>query len=175
MALQPPFYDPPIADYPSGQQHSQAWTEYHQSLADETAANTAAIIAKAGRTDGSDAMAGQIGEYMLGATSSAVTLTNGVVANLASITLTPGDWDVSGSVFFLTPTGGTPFLFGVGIAGIDTQITATFQAGPSSQILQTALTRYNITAPTVLWVVAKSDWTGSSTQATANIRARRVR
>ena len=41
MALQPPFYDPPTVDYPTGQQHSQAWTEYHQSVADWISAESA--------------------------------------------------------------------------------------------------------------------------------------
>ena len=33
--VDPPFYDQPIVDAASGQQHSQAWTEYHQSVADQ--------------------------------------------------------------------------------------------------------------------------------------------
>ena len=36
QVVQPPFYDPPIVDYASGQQHSQAWTEYHQERGGST-------------------------------------------------------------------------------------------------------------------------------------------
>ena len=41
--IQPPFYDPPIADYPSGQQFSYAWVAYFQAVNDQIAALTAAV------------------------------------------------------------------------------------------------------------------------------------
>ena len=63
QVVQPPFYDPPIVDYATGQQHSQAWTEYHQSVADQLASLAATMRANQGVTDGSDAAAGQIDEY----------------------------------------------------------------------------------------------------------------
>jgi hypothetical protein len=40
------------------------------------------------------AAAGKVGEY-LSATGSSVSLSNNVAANICSLTLTPGDWDIS--------------------------------------------------------------------------------
>lgn len=90
--VEPPFYDPPIAD---NQQHSQAWTEYHQSVADRLTA------LHAGSTDGGDAASGDVGEFM--ETSSSAALATGGHTDVASLNLTAGDWDVSGSAV-ITPT-----------------------------------------------------------------------
>ena len=62
--------------------HSQAWTEYNQSLADQVNALTAAI--GKGVTNGSNAAAGQVGEYMT-ATASGVALANNVPINVVSL------------------------------------------------------------------------------------------
>jgi len=96
MALQPPFYDPPIADYPSGQQHSQAWTEYHQSVADRLEQ------VHAGTSGGGEAGAGQVGEFRTVSVpvGSAVGLGNLTPASVTHLDLTPGDWEVWGTVVF---------------------------------------------------------------------------
>jgi hypothetical protein len=105
MALQPPFYDPPIADYPSGQQHSQAWTEYHQSVADELAG-----LVSGGNsvTNGSEAGAGNIGEFRTISVpaGSAAGLGNLAAASVTHLNLTPGDWELWGTVVF-QPAGTT--------------------------------------------------------------------
>ena len=69
--LQPPTNDPPITE--AGGQHSQAWAGYFQGVADQLATLQAKV--RKGVTDGSDAAAGDIGEYLT-ATSGAVPLTN---------------------------------------------------------------------------------------------------
>jgi hypothetical protein len=53
-----------------------------------------------GVTDGSNAAAGCIGEYISSdvPVGSEVAITNGTIANITSISLTAGDWDLSGTV-----------------------------------------------------------------------------
>jgi len=55
-----------------------------------------------GVTDGSSALAGRVGEYISSSLpdASAVSLSSGETANITSISLTPGDWDVAGAVHF---------------------------------------------------------------------------
>lgn len=56
-----------------------------------------AIEAKIGVVDGSAAVAGEIGEY-LEATANVSGISNGVPTNITSLSLTPGDWEISGSL-----------------------------------------------------------------------------
>ena len=169
-ALQPPFYDPPITNYPSGQQHSQAWTEYHQSVSDQLASIQQSVAR--GVTDGSDAAAGAPGEYMT-ATASGVALVNNTPINVVSLDLTAGDWDVSGNVDFAAGSGQHAF-FGVGIDTIDTSSAATYPSTVFSMAMTTATHRYNLTATQTVVVVAVASFLGSVT-ADGGIRARRVR
>jgi hypothetical protein len=104
MALQPPFLDPPIAEHPTGQQFSHAWTEHLQSLVD----HVNSLTAQSGITDGSEAAAGRVGEFR------AVSVDAGAAVSMGSFTaidvthldLEPGDWDVWGNVVF-APAGST--------------------------------------------------------------------
>ena len=169
--VDPPFYDAPIVDNPTaGQQHSQAWTEYHQAVADQV--NALAAKANVGVTDGSDAAAGQIGEYMT-ATASGVGLANNVASNIVSLDLTAGDWDVSGNVAF-SAGAGTHTLFAAGIDSIDTQTMGSFPTGAVTQGISTSVKRYNGTATVTVWLVALASFTGTTT-ASGTIRARRMR
>jgi hypothetical protein len=165
--VDPPFYDAPIVDAASGQQHSQAWTEYHQAVADQVNA----LAAKTGVTNGTDAPAGQIGEYLT-ATASGIGLTSNVAANIVSLDLTAGDWDVSGNCQF--SASGSAVTFEAGIDGLDTKINATFPGGGSTQGLSTAVQRKNGTATVTVWLVALASFSSSVT-ASGTIRARRVR
>jgi hypothetical protein len=171
--VDPPFYDAPIVDNPTaGQQHSQAWTEYHQAVADQVNALAAKVGAGAGVTDGSDAAAGQLGEYMT-ATASGIGLTNNVAANIVSLDLTAGDWDVSGNVAF-SAGAGTHVVFAAGIDSLDTQTMASFPTGAVTQGISTSVKRYNGTATVTVWLVALAAFSGTTT-ASGTIRARRVR
>lgn len=65
-----------------------------------TGSNGAALIQGTNTND--SASSGNIGEYLLGVRlrGGATATTNGVYAQIATITLTPGDWDVSGMIGF---------------------------------------------------------------------------
>jgi hypothetical protein len=170
--VDPPFYDAPIVDIASGQQHSQAWTEYHQAVADQVNALAAKVGAGTGVTDGSNAPAGQIGEYLT-ATASGIGLTSNVAANVVSLDLTAGDWDVSGNVAF-SAGAGTHTLFAAGIDSLDTQTMGTFPGGAITQGISTSTRRYNGTATVTVWLVALASFSGTVT-ASGTIRARRMR
>jgi hypothetical protein len=175
---QPPTNDPPIAA--AGNQHSEAWTGYFQHVADALGNNTTALTSlttrvdalQHGVTDGSNAAAGDVGEY-LSNTSGAVSLTSAATANVVSLALPAGDWDVAGSVVF-SPSAGTNSFFGAGMGGLDVYLAATFSAGALNQALNTSTRRYNVTAATTVWVVARAVFTGTGT-ATGAVRARRMR
>lgn len=175
MALQPPFYDPPIADYPSGQQHSQAWTEYHQSVADQLAKQAA----NAGVADGSDATAGQIGEYLT-ASAGSVGLSSGTIANIVTLALTPGDWDVEGNVVF-DPTGAVTFVAAsVSVASATFGAHSTANAGTLGTALQHRIgtggsTRVTSNSPLTAYLVAQCLFSTGAMNATGSIWARRVR
>jgi hypothetical protein len=54
-----------------------------------------------GVTDGSDALPGQIGEYVMANRTINLAVLNNVATDITTITLTAGDWDVQGAVYFL--------------------------------------------------------------------------
>jgi hypothetical protein len=177
MALDPTTRLAPPVNAPllsvDGTDHSQPWTEYHQDVADALARQTATLAkVKVGVVDGSDATAGDIGEH-LSASSGSVSLTSGANANVVSLSLTAGDWDVTGNVAFAAGSG-THSFFGAGIAGLDTFTSSTFPSATLNQAISTATRRYNVTATTTVWLVAQSIFTGTVT-ATGTIRARRAR
>ena len=173
QVVQPPFYDPPIVDYATGQQHSQAWTEYHQSVADQLASLAATMRANQGVTDGSDATAGQIGEYMT-MTGTATGLANNAMTPVASLDLTAGDWDVSGNVQFSSGGTGSHLGYYVGIDDLDTYIVATFPTSAIVQGLTTAARRYNIATGATVELMAQASFGGGTMTATGTIRARRA-
>ena len=178
--LDPPFHDAPIADFPSGQQHSQAWTEYHQSLSDQV--NDLSIVAATtnkGVTDGSDAVAGDIGEYLFTPSGASVGLSNGSVQNICSLDLTPGDWDVSGNIIF-NPTGAVTYAAAsCSTASVTLNVIAA-RVGGSSAANQLRLgtggdQRINVSADTTVYLVAQCGFTSGSVSATGMLWGRRVR
>lgn len=68
----------------------------------------ATVNAKAGVTDGSDAAAGQIGEFL--STNTTGSITSGVAADWAILSLSAGDWDVVGSAI-INPSSTTALTF----------------------------------------------------------------
>lgn len=162
---------PPLNDKP---QHStgdfnQSWVRYFQDMTDKMNAFMAG--ARKGVQDGSDAIAGYVGEYME-ATGSA-SLSTGTVTTVASLDLTAGDWDVSGNASFSAGSG-THTAFGVGIGGIDVLLVATYPSAAGSELLATATHRYNVTANTTVSLMAQATFTGI-VSANGTIRARRIR
>jgi len=141
-----------------------------------------------GVTDGSNAAAGMIGEYVegnfpIGSSTSVPTDTN---KTFAQLTLTPGDWDVSATAV-VNPNGSNTLTeIHVGISstnnvlqglpgGAPHAVHCAFQDGQAS-IWPTGTARWNITTTTTLYAVVNLKYTTGSTMTVYGcIRARRMR
>jgi len=137
-----------------------------------------------------DALAGDVGEYMSNsAAGSTTSLTSGTYANSgATITLTPGDWDVS-AVGIFNPAGTTSCTQWVASisatsATLDsTNGRANFNniaavvPGSTTQNVTVGPTRFKVTAGTTLqlYLVVRANFTVSTQTAGGFIEARRAR
>lgn len=146
-----------------------------------------------GTNTNDDATAGNVGEYVSSEITSgfAVTLTNGTSANVTSISLTAGDWDVTITGYF-NPDGGTTTT--VGVMSIST-VSATLSAAPISRIGLIAMpsagylgagsggnltviagpTRVSLASTTTVYFVALGSFSGGALRAYGHLRARRMR
>ena len=171
MALTLHVPDPPANEMPLGErgQHSPAWREYFQRLS--------RIVRgiRTGAVDGSDAVAGDIGEYLEAVTTGAVTLTTAVTADILTLDLTAGDWDVWGWIAFEPGGGTTVVVFGWGLDGIDTG--APGGSGIPTLAGWTGPRRYNATAvATTVTLRALVDFSGGAmTVIGGRLMARRAR
>jgi hypothetical protein len=134
-----------------------------------------------GVTDGSNAAAGQIGEVIAANVTTPVALSSGVTATVGSISLTPGDWDVSGEVWFV----GAASLLVAGIYPTNV-FTATSALNASRNQLTAAITGGNTIMPlrpcraslattTTYFLLSQMAFASGSPTAAGNIIARRAR
>lgn len=146
-----------------------------------------------GTSSNDSAAVGYVGEFVSTtlAVGSAVSLTTATPANIVSMSLTPGDWDVMGFMNFnLTGATGTLFQSGASV----TSATLPTQPGgsglgtdalASSPVPVTGLTgdltqdsgsvRVSIAATTTVYLVAQATFTVGTCTGFGTIRARRVR
>lgn len=127
-----------------------------------------------------------IGEYSSSsiATGAAVSLTTGVAANVTSITLAAGDWDITtrtnykfgaATSYTLLSTGssGTSAAFGAG--EVSNVVTPATVPGNAEDITVTTIPfRASIAVPTTYYLVARGTFTVSTLAAYGIIRARRA-
>lgn len=138
-----------------------------------------------GTTLADNANAGSVGEVLTN-TGTNVSLTTSTPANITSVTLTAGDWDVYGSVVF----NGTSSTSTSQVTGGLSTVSATLPAQPyyyrhqygvggfvSATLPSGAvpMQRINVSTSTVVYLVASAVFTASTETATAVIIARRVR
>ena len=148
-----------------------------------------------GTTTNDNAPAGFLGEFITAtvASGAAVALTSTVQANIASISLTAGDWDVSAvadlltgaatSVSFISAGLGTVSatqLTQVGGGGVGTDPLVTladpaFVPGVTTLTLSLPPVRVSLAATTTIFFVALCTFTVSTLSAFGTIRARRMR
>lgn len=132
-----------------------------------------------GTTTNNNANAGSVGEF-ISATASSVSLTTAVTANITSMSLTAGDWDISAGIFV---PGSTANLINV-TGGVSTTSATFGGVGTYFQYAGTAVSAFGDSTPiyrvsiasttTVYCVVAGTFSTGTAT-ASCLLRARRVR
>lgn len=140
-----------------------------------------------GTTTNNDAAAGVIGEIiraevLLGA---APTLSNSVIVNLATISLTAGDWDLSGVGVF-SPSGGVaPTSLAAWASTISATLPTTYGDGNLNQMnlpftagqIQSLFfgpVRVSLASTTTIYLSCVAFMSGS-VKAYGSIRARRVR
>lgn len=165
-----------------------------------TATSINAAIVSPGHYTGepstANALTGEIGEYVSSsiASGSAISLTSPVGANVTSISLTAGDWDVCGFVGFLGgATTQVPYLEGsISTVSATGDYTvgrwANWQAGFASATpfasgstgasevgVSIIPNRLSLSATTTVYLVARSQFSVSSCTAYGIIRARRAR
>jgi hypothetical protein len=138
-----------------------------------------------GTATNNNAVAGNIGEYVQSvvASGSAVALSTGTTANVTSISLTAGDWDVTGVVdYAMTGATATNFLHGTSttsatLGGQDSYAQKPFAFAGSNATLgdNAPLVRLSLSGTTTVYLVAQAAFSGGSVDAYGTIRARRVR
>jgi hypothetical protein len=167
-----PMMDNPVSD--TGR-FSRPWTQYIDKL------NTAVANAGTGVTDGSDAAAGQVGEYLTAA-GGPVGLTTGVAADVVTLPLSPGDWDLGGNVRFGSgaATHCTECVAGVSGAAatfgtVFQQIGASFNVGANLALDASGPARFSSNAAQTVHLVARGTFTGGTLTARGNVWARRAR
>jgi hypothetical protein len=135
----------------------------------------------AGVTDGSNAAAGMVGEYLF-ANGSSTAIVTGVTftVNGSQINLTAGDWEVWGWIYFNLTQGAS------GLNAAISTVAATLPGSNSvahnfttASIASTALVvpriRLSITATTPVYLVGQIGGSGGSPTAQGNTYARRIR
>jgi hypothetical protein len=161
--LNPPANEVPLA--PDGQ-HTQAWLAHFQQVSD--------ILSGlgVGTTTGSSQPAGNVGEFLTSVVTggSAVALTSAAAKDVTSLVLSPGDWDLFGSVVFassgahsiiagwMSPASAT--LPGDLSGGGFTTIRATFTPG-ATQALPAGRVRFNVSVSTTVYMSALAVFAGT--------------
>ncbi len=138
-----------------------------------------------GTTTNNNTSAGNIGEYVssLVASGSAVSLTTATTANVTSISLTAGDWDVTGSINY---AGTVATVSGKTSGTSSTSATmptdgSEVQSGVQMTLLSAtdgstvARKRFSLASTTTVYLVANCTFTAGSVSAYGNLTARRAR
>lgn len=136
-----------------------------------------------GTATNDSAQAGSIGEYATN-TTSGTPLTTATGGNCTSVSLTAGDWDVSGTIRYIpasttvtsnlqtgiTTTSGT-------LAGLGTQNTlqVNYITGVAFQEQSTPVVRMSLASTTTVFLAGIASFTTSTMTCNGFIRARRVR
>jgi hypothetical protein len=134
-----------------------------------------------GTTTNDNASAGYVGEYLTNETTGTAA-SNSVAVNATSLSLTAGDWDVTGIVS-IDPGSGT--LLTIGIAGIGTTSGALpgFPSNvqfplPSTNIqfqFPVPIVRMSLSTTTTVYLVVAATFSAGTCAVDGFIRARRVR
>lgn len=136
-----------------------------------------------GVSDGSNAPAGSVGEVVTSSVAfgSAIALTSSVTANVTSISLTAGDWDVTGFVGN-NPAALTMQTYLAGCISLTSATTSTnsfnHPYGAAAGVAakgSVPLTRINVSATTTVYLTINSIFTMGTNGGYGTIYARRVR
>jgi hypothetical protein len=160
------------------------------TLQAQVAALQASILSSTvqGTTTNDNAPAGFIGEFISSTVliGSAVSLTTSTPANVTSISLTAGDWDVRGTVAF-SAGASTTYSQIVGALssasatlptnaglGLTTLFNNPFTTG-TAQVISVGPARFSLAATTTIYLVTQAGFGVSTLAAYGFLGARRVR
>jgi hypothetical protein len=162
-----------------------AKTDVVQTFSAKQTFGSGAVIAGTATND--NAAAGKVGEYVSSSVlaGSAISLANGVSANITSISLTAGDWDVS-TVLGVSGAGATLSytIFGT------SQTSATLPTDPdrngnsprsdslsnsNTQIFTGMTTRISLASTATIYLVGNVGFSAAALSGYGTIRARRIR
>lgn len=142
-----------------------------------------------GTTTNDDASAGIVGQYseQTIASGSAVSLTTATAADIASISLGAGDWDVDGTTVYDAAASTTvselenvvnsvsaTFTSTLGLSG-RTLYQSLALTGPATWAFPTGTRRFSLSGTTTVYLIARASFLTSTMRAYGQIRARRVR
>lgn len=142
---------------------------------------------RTGTTTNDNALAGQVGQFLFSeiAPAAGVALTTGIAANVTSISLEAGDWDITGSVVF-TPAATTAMQT---LSAWSSSTSATVPVGSIAgynslavtfpvnifQVLLLPMHRFTLRGTTSVFLSALATFTTSTLKASGYIEARRMR
>lgn len=145
-------------------------------------------VAVSGTNTNDNAAAGFIGEYVSStlASGSSVSLATGVTSNVTSISLTAGDWDVTGTVSYTfgATTSYTNLIGGVSSTSatlgpqgnqFDYETAANVPTAAADSTWGVPIVRFSLSGTTTIFLVTQATFTVSTLKAYGIIRARRVR
>jgi hypothetical protein len=132
-----------------------------------------------GVTDGSNAAAGQVGEYLSTLVTAAVGIASSTWTTIGALTLTPGDWDVWGQIGH-APAAAATQVYGeldtlttpTGAVSDSISYATSYVYNGSSCYMALTPVRLSITANTTVYLHAYCNNTSS---VTGKIQARRRR
>lgn len=147
---------------------------------------TAAVGQLPGTATNDNALAGKVGEIITAtlASGSATSLSNAVTKTITSISLTPGDWDINGIVYFVLAGTTVPIYVLAGISTVNNtdptdpttgrNLMYYSNTGLNSSVLVGPV-RFSVAATTTVYLVGSSSFTTSTMTAHGMIVARRAR
>lgn len=140
-----------------------------------------------------DANAGNVGEYLSGArlVGSATALTNATPVDVTSVTLTAGDWDVTGEALFTSATGTTtqelawlntnsavlpsPLSGTANVSGGINSWNGSIVGAGGGNLFPVGIVRYSVSGSTTVFLSAQGSFSAGGLSVYGTIRARRVR
>lgn len=138
-----------------------------------------------GTATNDNAAAGNVGEYVTTSTVTGVNLSNNTVANITSITLSAGDWDISGMASLTVGGAATASFFEAQIDTTSASFGSPVESG-TAIVLQVSMSanfveqialptvRASIAASTTFYLNVEATITAASTGG-GRLRARRMR
>lgn len=145
-----------------------------------TAGGNQIVASKKGVTDGSDAVAGEIGEVIFN-TASGVSITSATATNLTSISLSAGDWEVEAVARADTSTAPITLMWAstntasATMAGFPYSTQLNIPSSQSNQQVPTPRRRLTLTASVVVYLVAQVTFASGTVTGQGFIKARRIR